>query len=299
MLILALGGFLAGTLIAVLMVLIEHSRIAFNLYALFGNGALIVPALLAPFAIYAGWVGGLRRGGRALFFSADTAYGVADAVPGFLFSGSVFVLPAALLAAVALWIGRRVPGPSAAIPIVTGLLGAAFLGIVFGAGLGILSGAAVALERRDPSRAVLIGVLLFVLIVIVGNLPFMNALTSPLPGKRRSRSLRTKNNRSQSLRTSSDVATFFAGELTKKRWSRPPADVAPRPAQVQRAAHHPAPRRLAAGSRPAALPLRAAGSRPAGRRSAARDGSRRSDATAADPASVVVGHRPSRGPAAT
>jgi hypothetical protein len=201
--VLALGGFLAGTLIALLMVVVEHSRIGFNSYALFGNGALIVPALLAPFAIYPGWVQALRRGGRALelaifiaglhfgvgmisifevvFFPADSTYGLTDALPGFLFSGSVFVLPAALLAAVALWIGPRVRGPSAAIAIATGLVAAAFFGIVFGAGLGILSGGAVALERRAPSRAVLIGVLLFVLIVIVGNLPFVNALTSPLP----------------------------------------------------------------------------------------------------------------------
>ena len=201
--ILALGGFLSGALIAVAMVLIEHSRIAFNSYALFGNGALIVPALLAPFAIYPGWVWALRHGGRALelaifivglhfglgtiavfevlFFPADAAYGLADALPGLLFSGSVFVLPAALLAAVALWVGARVRGPSAAIAIVTGLLAAAFLGIVFGAGLGILSGGAVALERREPARAVAIGVVLFVMIVIVGNLPFVNALTSPLP----------------------------------------------------------------------------------------------------------------------
>ena len=201
--IVALGAFLTGTLIAILMVLLEHSRIAFNSYALFGNGALIVPALLAPFAIYPGWVWVRRRGGRALelaifvaglhfgvgmisvlevmFFPADTTYGLADALPGFLFSGSVFVLPAALLAAVALWVGSRVRGPSAAIAIVTGLIASAFFGIVFGAGLGILSGGAVALERRAPSRAVIIGALLFVLIVIVGNLPFVDALLSPLP----------------------------------------------------------------------------------------------------------------------
>lgn len=203
MLIVALGGLLAGTLIAILMVLLEHSRIAFNSYALFGNGALIVPALLAPFAIYPGWVWALRRGGHALelaifaaglhfgvgvisilevvFFPADTTYGLTDALPGFLFSGSVFVLPGALLAAFALWIGARVRGPSAAVAIVTGLIASAFLGIVFGAGLGILSGGSVALERQMPSRALIIGALLFVLIVIVGNLPFAGALMSPLP----------------------------------------------------------------------------------------------------------------------
>ena len=105
------------------MVLIEHSQIAFNSYALFGNGALIVPALLAPFAIYPGWVWALRRGQRALelglfvaglhfgvgmisilevvIFPADTTYGLTDALPGFLFSGSVFVLPTLTMGAVA------------------------------------------------------------------------------------------------------------------------------------------------------------------------------------------------------
>lgn len=201
MLIVALGGLLAGTLIAILTVLVEHSRIAFNSYALFGNGALIVPALLAPFALYPGWVGATRRGGRALelglfvaglhfgvgmisilevvFFPADTTYGISDALPGFLFSGSLFVLPAALLAAAALWIGSRLRGPSTAIAIVGGLMASAFLAVAFGAGLGILAGGAVALERRDPSRALLIGVLLFVLVVVVGNLPFVSALITP------------------------------------------------------------------------------------------------------------------------
>ena len=200
---LALGGFLAGTLIAILMVLIEHSQIAFNSYALFGNGALIVPALLAPFAIYPGWVVALRRGGHTLelalfvvglhfgtgmlsilevvLYPADTNYSLADALPGFLFSGSVFVVPAGLLAAAALWIGSRVRGPSAALAIVGGLIASAMLSIVFGAGLAILAGGAVALERRVPSHAVIIGAALFLLIVIVGNLPFVGALISPLP----------------------------------------------------------------------------------------------------------------------
>jgi hypothetical protein len=198
-----LGGFLSGTLIAILTVLVEHSSIALNSYALFGNGALIVPALLAPFALYPGWVMARRRRGAALelalfvvglhfgigmisilevvFYPADTTYGITDALPGFLFSGSVFVLPAALLAAAALWIGSRVRGPSAAVAIVVGFIASVFLALAFGAGLGILSGAAVALERREPSRAILIGVLLFVLIVVVGNLPFVSALISPLP----------------------------------------------------------------------------------------------------------------------
>ena len=160
-----LAGFGAGTLIAVLALLAEHSRLAFNSYALFGNGALIVPALLAPFSLYPGWVWGLRRGGRALelalfvlglhfgvgmisilevlLFPIDQTLTLADALPGFLFSGAVFVLPAALLAGAALWIGSRTHGTALAVAIIVGVLASAFLAIAFGAGLGILAGGAL------------------------------------------------------------------------------------------------------------------------------------------------------------
>ena len=43
----AAAGFDAGALIAVVTVLAEHSRIGVGSYALFGSGAIIVPALLA------------------------------------------------------------------------------------------------------------------------------------------------------------------------------------------------------------------------------------------------------------
>ena len=105
----------------------------------------MVSALLAPFALYPGWVWALRRGGRGLelgvfvaglhfgvgmisiievvVFPADTTYGITDALPGFLFSRSVFVLPATLLAAAAR--GPRHPlrwsgGPRAACAIACG-----------------------------------------------------------------------------------------------------------------------------------------------------------------------------------
>jgi hypothetical protein len=186
----------------VLFVLVEHSRIAFNSYALFGNGALIVPALLAPYALYPGWVWLLRRGGRALelaffvvglhfgigsisilevaFYPTDSAMSLGDALPGLIFSGSVFVLPAALLAAVALWIGYRLRGSALIIGGILGFMASAFLAFAYGAGLGILSGLAVSLAQRDRSLTVPIGVVLLVLIIVVGNLPFASALISPL-----------------------------------------------------------------------------------------------------------------------
>jgi hypothetical protein len=194
-------GSLAGLVIAVLFVLAEHSRIAVNSYALFGNGALIVPALLAPYALYPGWSWLLRRGGRAvelaffvfglhfgigtisfleaIFHPTDSAISLSDALPGFIFSGSAFVLPAALLAGVALWVGSRVRGSALILAGIVGVVASAFLAIAYGAGLGILSGGAVALAQRDRDLTVPIGVALLVLIIVVGNLPFASALMSP------------------------------------------------------------------------------------------------------------------------
>src|SRR2546430_435985 len=125
----ALAGFIAGTLIAVLTVLAEHYGPTFGRYALLGNGALILPALLAPFAIFLGWTWARSRGGRALelalfvvglhfgvgvisildalLYPSSAEITVADALPGFLFSGALFVLPAALLALGAYWIVAR------------------------------------------------------------------------------------------------------------------------------------------------------------------------------------------------
>jgi hypothetical protein len=64
--IIVIAGLVAGAIVSALTVLLEHSRIAFGTYALYGNGAFIVPSLLAPYALYPGWTWVLRRGGRAL-----------------------------------------------------------------------------------------------------------------------------------------------------------------------------------------------------------------------------------------
>src|SRR5256712_9497163 len=48
-------GLLGGVAIALATVLIEHSRIEFGHYALYGNGAFAVPAIGVPLALYAGW----------------------------------------------------------------------------------------------------------------------------------------------------------------------------------------------------------------------------------------------------
>jgi hypothetical protein len=198
------AGLLAGATIAALTVLVEHSRIAFGAYALYGNGSLIVPGLLAPFALYPGWTWALRRGGRALelalyvtgvyfgigvisvleviFFPQGPDLTLFDALPGFLFTGAIFVLPAAFLAAAALWTTRRSPATARGAAILVALVTvAAALGYVYGVGLGILAGSAVALAERRPERTLLIGAALAVFVLVVGNLPFVLLLFVPAP----------------------------------------------------------------------------------------------------------------------
>jgi hypothetical protein len=187
-------------LISILTVLAEHSRIGINSYALYGNGALIVPAILAPFAIYAGWTWLRANGGRALemaVFVAGLHFGVGvtsvlevlfypsapditlvDAVPGLLLSGAIFVLPAALLAAATYWMTQRLRGVALAAATVVGVVLATLLS-VYGIGLGILSGVAVAAAERAPAQRIAIGVALFAALVVVANLPFVAALTTP------------------------------------------------------------------------------------------------------------------------
>lgn len=198
----ALVGFGAGAAIAVLTVLAEHYG-PNGSYALFGNGALIVPSLLAPFAIFLGWTWALRRGGRALelaVFVVGLHFGIglvsvidalvypsspdvtiADAGPGFLFTGALFVLPAALLAGAAYAIARRLTGIAFATASIIALALGAILGGLFGAGLGLLSGVAVAMAEREPPRTAMIAAILFVAILLVGNLTYLSLLLALPP----------------------------------------------------------------------------------------------------------------------
>lgn len=192
---LALTGFGAGAVIAVATVLAEHYGPTFGRYALFGNGALIVPALLVPVALFIGWTWALRHGGRALelaIFVLGLHFGVGlisvldatlypsspdvtivDALPGFVFTGALFVLPTALLAGATYALERRLVGIAFAIVALIALSLGAVLGGLFGTGLGLLVGVALALVERQPDRAWMIGTVLLVAILLVGNLSYL------------------------------------------------------------------------------------------------------------------------------
>ena len=196
------AGYLAGLVVAVLTITAEHSRIAVGSYALSGNGSIIVLVVLAPFALYPGWAWllaheGDRRLEAALYTlglhlgvgmlsvlevvvfpqSADST--LLGAAPGFLLTGALFVVPAALLAAATLWLVRS--GRVAITPLTAGfgIVIAGLLALLFGAGLGILSGGAIALALERPARRTTIGIVLLVLCIVVGNAPFIPALLTP------------------------------------------------------------------------------------------------------------------------
>ena len=195
-----LAGYLAGLVIAILAFAAENSRIAFGSYALYGNGALIVPAILAPFALYPGWVWLLAREGdrrlEAALYVVGLHFGVGtwavlevalnpqsnvsllSAAPGFLLSGALFVLPAALLAAATLWLVRSRHVAITPLTAAFGFLIAAFTGLLFGVGLGILSGGAVALGLDKPERRIAIGIALLVLLIVAGNSPIIAAIVT-------------------------------------------------------------------------------------------------------------------------
>jgi hypothetical protein len=195
------AGYLAGLAIAILAVAAENSRIAFGSYALYGNGALIVPAILAPFALYPGWIWLLAREGdrrlEAALYALGLHFGVGmwavlevvlnpqsanvsilSAAPGFLLSGALFVLPAALLAAATLWLVRSRHVAITPLTAAFGFLIAALTGLLFGVGLGILSGGAVALGLDKPERRIAIGIALLVLLLVAANAPIIAAIVT-------------------------------------------------------------------------------------------------------------------------
>lgn len=196
------AGYLAGVIVALLTVTAEHSRIAFGSYALSGNGAIIVLAILAPFALYPGWTWMLQREGdrrlevalytlglhfgvgmlsvlEVVLYPQSTDATLLSAAPGFLLTGALFVLPAALFAAATLWLVRSGRVEMTPLTAAFGIVIAGLTALLFGAGLGILSGGAVALSLERPERRVTIGIVLLVLCIIVGNAPFIPALFTP------------------------------------------------------------------------------------------------------------------------
>jgi len=185
-------GLLGGVAIALATVLVEHSRIEFGRYALYGNGAFAVPAVGVPLALYAGWTELARshaeraRRVAVALFTAGLYFGIgawsplevvlfpqssverlADAIPGLLLQGLLWVLPPALVAALVWWIYTKIP--LTPLTLVVGYLIGMPFALVFGiVTMGTLAGTAVAhgLSVVTPRARTAIGALVVALALV-------------------------------------------------------------------------------------------------------------------------------------
>lgn len=130
----ALAGFVAGAVVFLVTDAVSDSRIAFGSLALYGNGALVVPVLLVPLVLYAGWTTLARRGVRealVVFPIALTAGALVEGPGGAFFIGAIAAVDSVLTAVAAL-LPRRVAlvvlvfalAPLLLLPLTHGLDGA-------------------------------------------------------------------------------------------------------------------------------------------------------------------------------
>lgn len=179
-------GLVSGIAVAALTTVVENSRLAFGPYAFYGNGALIVPALGAGLALYGlwTWLLGQGRHRRELLWSTiglHLGLGSTGLLSGglspasFVFTGLLFVVPAALAAFAVVTLMERLQATAARGARTDALLLTAI--VVVGMflsvapfpplGVGLITGAFITVGRRAGSNGALgLGVLL--LIVLLG-----------------------------------------------------------------------------------------------------------------------------------
>lgn len=155
------AGIGAGVLLLLATLALERSRIAFGPFALYGNGALIVPAAGGPVALFAGWTTLERLRSVDPWLLGAFALGVAAPLGA---TALVFLLPSALLTGVLwkLFRSGRLPGSwvvlatLGAIGVVAPYLAPPIGGLAAGALL--VTPALVAASRRpDPSWRIAVG----------------------------------------------------------------------------------------------------------------------------------------------
>jgi hypothetical protein len=181
------AGLGAGILVGALTRIVETSRIAFGPYALYGNGALAVPVILAPIAIFAGWSWLTRRTGWLSLESFVYVVGVVlgsgmgyaaaqqdiSSALGATLGIGLFVVPAAVLAAITgtLLRARRLTStPALVTAFIVGVLIAAVPPFAYIGGLGIngiSAGTGVIATQGARPRAVLaVGLALAALVLV-------------------------------------------------------------------------------------------------------------------------------------
>lgn len=211
-----LTGLVAGAVIAIIQVALEHYGPSFGPFALSGNGALAAPVILVPLVLFWGWTWiGNRWSGRSdlptvlytfgvylgvglaqlinvVLFPQDGSLPLADSligsVPSLLLVGLIFVLPAAVIGGILYWLFNS--GRLRASFLVVALLylvaiAVAFLVPVLPVPLltmGIVTGTAAGQAWQNPGSRLFVAIIvLAVMAAVVFGIPYLFSSGFQLP----------------------------------------------------------------------------------------------------------------------
>jgi len=199
-----IAGLVWGLVIAGLTVAAEHYGPSYRTLSLSGNGALAVISVLVPLAVYRGWTWVTNRwSGRAvvpaiayvaglwlgvgfvapidvLLYPQGPGSTLANAIPGLLLSGAVFVLPVALVAgAIYLALRSERMRPPGIVILLLYVVGVALgvvplIGTIVGGGL-IAGAAAGQVWRRGGGHTTASVLVILLMVVAAVGLPYLLA----------------------------------------------------------------------------------------------------------------------------
>ena len=204
-----INGLVAGIVIAIVEVALEHYGPSFGGFALSGNGAFVAPVVLIPIALFWGWSWIANRwSGRSdlptllYTFGIYLGVGVVAPIDAYLFSqgstaptdwgptlvltGLVWVLPQAVIGLILFWLFKSGRLPTSFITLAIGYLVALPLFLFvppFGTmiGMGTTSGTAAGHAWRGSSRALIAIIVILIMGAAVLGIPYVmvNGLTLP------------------------------------------------------------------------------------------------------------------------
>ena len=204
-----IAGLVWGLVISAIQVASEHYGPSFGAIAFNGNGALAVPFIIIPLAVFRGftwitnrWSGrslvpgiaftaglylgvGVAAPVDALLFPQGSGATVASSVPALLATGAIFVLPVALIAAAIYWALRseRFPGNALVIFILYLIGVAASLYPVVGMFVsgGVIGGTAAGHSWRVAGLRFSISILVVILMAVaIIGIPYLLSGAKPL-----------------------------------------------------------------------------------------------------------------------
>jgi hypothetical protein len=201
-----ISGLIAGAVIAITEVALEHYGPSFGPFSLSGNGALAAPVILIPLVLFWGWNWiGNRWSGRsdlpivlytfgvylgtglvapidAVAFpqGGDLPTAVVSSIPSVLFTGLIFVLPPAVLGGILYWLFRSGRLPTNFLTVAIGYLVGlplAFLVPVLPLPvitMGTVTGTAAGHAWRSPGARLLIAIIVIALMgAVVFGIPYL------------------------------------------------------------------------------------------------------------------------------